>query len=118
MTHQPIFDMFNLPQRYHRNSNGSRDFSLPDKYTGPQSISKYLEQEEAKLDERRRARFAQERLLQREPTQNEILEISLNEEKMTNEIRAFISDRQMLTDVLSELKDVNPEDPIFDQFYS
>ena len=118
MTHQHILDILSLRQRHHSNSNGSRDFSLPDKYTDPQSIYKYLEQEEAKLDERRRARFAQERLLQREPTQNEILEISLKEEKMTNEIRAFISDRQMLTDVLSELKDVNPQDPIFDQFYS
>lgn len=53
----------------------------------------------------------------REMTEAELTRQSLEEEKQTSIIRRYISNKEQLVEVLSELNGVNPDDPIFNEFY-
>ena len=48
----------------------------------------------------------------------EIMQISKNEEIQSRNIREYISNEKLLFKSLSELKGVDPKDPLFDQFYN
>lgn len=53
----------------------------------------------------------------RELTEAEILRASEDEDRLTNNYRAYISNKKLLSEVLSELNGVNPNDPLFKEFY-
>ena len=54
---------------------------------------------------------------QREMTFEDIIEQSKREERETENIRKFISNKELLTNVLKELNGVNPDDECFNEFY-
>lgn len=52
-----------------------------------------------------------------EYTEEEITRMSEEEDRLTNTIRQYISNKKLLFEVLSELNGVDPKDPIFKEFY-
>lgn len=103
----------------HPHDNDDDDDELLDPYDEYHCSSDEIIKIKSSFDENREKKTSKriEKPKQRELTDLEITRLSEEEDRLTNNIRKYISNKKLLFEVLSELNGVNPKDPIFEEFY-